>query len=324
MPSSVYPHGFQQGLTVRGMPLVQAQPGRVFWVDNSSTAKPDCAGGANGNPGTFKRPLSTIQVGLNKCTANAGDMVFVKPGHAETISDATTLLLNKAGVAVVGLGSGSNRPTLTFDTATTANMPLSAANMSLQNFLFIANFADIASLITASGTNTPTDFSLERNEFKDTSSSLNAVTIITGNATANSMDGFSFLNNRISSLGTAVGTVAITLASAIDRMKVIGNFTVHAILNDAAALIAGGAHNMTNLELAYNTGFKPNTSSDNGSFVSSSSTACTGVAHHNQFWQLDANTAIWIPTGTKLGFFENYSPITGAADKSGIINPVAA
>jgi hypothetical protein len=72
-----------------------------------------------------------------------------------------------AGVAIIGLGAGSLRPTLTFTTATTANIPVTAANMSIQNFLFVANFADIASFFTATGTNTPTDFNVEGCEFKD-------------------------------------------------------------------------------------------------------------------------------------------------------------
>ena len=323
MPTSNYPSGFATGLTVRGLPILQAQPGRVFWVGNGTTLLPGTTAGADGNPGTYQRPLATIDAALDKCTANCGDIVMVKPTHAEAISDATTLLLNKAGVAVVGLGSGSNRPTLTFDAATTANLPLSAANMSIQNFLFVANFADIASLITASGTSTPTDFSLEHCEFKDTSAILNALTIVTGNATANSLSGFSFLYNRVSSLGTTAATTAIVLAAAADRMKILGNFGVSAVVDDTPAILQGGAHNMTNLEIAYNNWFRPNTSSTGGSFVGSSSTACTGIAHHNNFWQLDASAGIWIATGTKLGFFENYSPITGAADKSGLINPVA-
>lgn len=319
---SNYPSGFASGLTVRGMPLVQAQPGQVFWVGNGTTLLPGTTGGADGNPGTYQRPLATLQVALDKCLANTGDIIMIKPGHAETISAATVLLLNKAGVAIVGLGSGSNRPTLTFPAAA-ANLPLSAANMAIQNVLFVANFADVASFITASGTNTPTDFAVEGCEFRDTSSILNALTVVTGNATANSMSGFRFVGNKVSSLGTTAATTTIVLAAAADRLTITDNFTVHAILNDTAALLEGGANNLTNVQIARNVGFRPNTSSTGGSFVGSSSTACTGVAHDNRFWQLDASAGIWIATGTKLGFFENYSPITGAADKSGLINPVA-
>lgn len=31
-----FQNGFAQGLTVRGIPLLQAYPGKVFWVNNST------------------------------------------------------------------------------------------------------------------------------------------------------------------------------------------------------------------------------------------------------------------------------------------------
>lgn len=323
MPMSNYPAGFKAGLTVRGMPLLQTHPGRVLWVGNSTVLSVDGAVGASdGNPGNIQRPLATLLKAVSLCRAGAGDVIMIKPGHAETIADATTLLLNVADIAIIGLGVGSKRPTFTF-TAAAANIPITAANMSIQNCLFVANFADVASIFTATGTATPTDLSIRGSEFRDTSSILNALTVITGNATANSLDGLDFVNNKISSLGTTAATTAIKLSSATDRLTITDNYGVWAVLNDTAALLAGGANNLTNVNLGRNVGFRPNTSSTGGSFVSSSSTACTGVAYDNYFWQLDNSAGIWIATGTKLGFLNNFSPITGAADKSGLINPAA-
>lgn len=323
--SSNYPQGFMYGLTVRGMPILQSQPGQVFWVDNSATAKPNCVGGADGNPGTFQRPLATIDKAVGLCTANAGDIIVVKPGHAETISNATTLTLDVAGIAIVGLGSGSNRPTLTFDTATTANVPVTAANISLQNFLVKANFADIASFFTATGTSTPTDFEINNCEFRDTSSILNALTVFTGNATANSCDGFRFTKNRVSSLGTTAATTALVLSSDTRRLTITDNFGCSAVLNDTAALLAAGTAQLTDFELGRNVWERPNTSSSGGSFVSGSGNAWTGHAYDNYFYQVDNTAGIWIATGhgSGFGYSNNFSPITGAVDKSALINPAA-
>lgn len=323
MPSSSFPGGFPYGVTIRGLPILQAQPGQVFWVGNGSTLLPGCVGGANGNPGTYEKPFATLDYAISRCSANTGDIILVKPGHAETIADAATLAFDVAGVSVVGLGVGSNRPTLTFSTAATANIPVTAANFSIQNFLFVANFADIASVFTATTTSTPTDFDVENCSFRDTSSILNFMTIITGNATANSMNGLRFANNRISSLGTTAATTAIKLSSATDRVAILGNYGNWAVLNDTAAMLAGGANNITNLDFGNNILNRPNTSSTGGSFISSSSTACTGHCYNNMLWQLDNSAGIWIATGTKLAFSQNFSPITGAADKSGLINPAA-
>ena len=322
--TSNFPNGFAFGITVRGLPLIQSHPGSVFWVDNSATAKPGCAAGADGNPGTFNKPLATINKAVGKCTADAGDIIMVKPGHAETIADAATLVLSTAGIAVIGLGAGSDRPTLTFSTAATANIPITAANMSIQNFLFKANVADVASVFTATSTNTPTDFAVENCSFYDKSSILNFLAIVTGNATANSMDGLRFAGNRIASKGTTAATTAIKILSATERVDLLDNFGVWAVLNDTACFLAAGASNITSFNMGRNRLYKPNTSSTGGSFVSGSGVAWTGHAYDNYMYQLDATAGIWIPTGTGLGFSQNFSPITGGADKSGLINPAAA
>ncbi len=68
---------------------------------------------------------------------------------------------------------------------------------------------------------------------------------------------------------------------------------------------------------------RPNTSTTLPVGVSAVGTAWTGHCYDNYFWSLNSGTGIWISTGTKLGFTNNYSPITGAADKSALINPAA-
>lgn len=326
-PFSNYPLGFPNGLVLRGMPILQMQPGNVFWVSsatNTSLVRGENAA-SNGNPGTYQKPFATIAYALTKCLTNNGDIIVVQPGYTQTIADATSFLMNVAGVSIIGLGTGSSRPTFTFTTATTANIPVTAANMSMQNCLFVNNFANIASNFTATGTTTPTDFNLESCEFRDTSSILNALTIFTGNATANSCDGFRMANCRISSLGTTAATTAIKMSAAVDRMIVTDNFGCWAILNDTAAMVAMGANNATNFEFARNRLERPNTSSTNGSFISTSATAWTGHAYENYMYQLDNSAGIWIATGTggAFGFSQNFSPITGAVDKSGLVNPAA-
>ena len=324
MPLSNFPNGFAAGLTLRGIPLLQTNPGQVFWVGNGSTLIPGVTGGVNGNKGTFQKPFSTIEAAVSACLANTGDIIFVKPGHAETISTAAILTLDKAGVSIIGLGAGSNRPTLTF-TAAAANIPITAANMSIQNILFVANFLDVASVFTATGTATPTDFNIENCEFRDTTSVLNFISIVTGNATANSMNGLRFANNRVSSLGTTAATTAIKLASATDRVDLVDNYGNWAVLNDTAGLLAAGTAQVTNFNMGRNILQRPNTSSTGGSFVSGSGNAWVGLAYDNYMYHADVNTAIWIATGhgTALGLVNNFCPISFTANTSAALNPVA-
>jgi hypothetical protein len=117
MPNTNYPAGFPQGITLRGVPLQQAQPGKVFWVSNATTLQVGEKGGSDGNKGTFNAPFGTIDYAIGQCTAGRGDVIFVKPGHAETISAAGSIACDVAGVAIVGLGVGNARPTITIDTS---------------------------------------------------------------------------------------------------------------------------------------------------------------------------------------------------------------
>lgn len=321
--STNFPQGFANGISVRGMPLLQMQPGQVYFVGNSTVLNPNQRAGSDGNRGTFLDPFATLNYAVNTaCTASRGDIVFVLPGHAETISSATILTLATAGVAVVGLGSGTLRPTFTFTTAVTANIPVSAANISIQNCLFVANFADVASVFTATGTAAVTDFSIDNCEFRDSSNVLNFLSVFTGNATANTMDGFNFTRNIVSSSGTTAATTAIIVGSATARMNVSDNTGVWAVLNNTACLIAGGANNLTFFSCYRNRVTRPNTTTVGGMMISSSSTACTGIVADNYAWHLAA-TGLLIATGTKLAFVQNFCSITGAADKSALLNPVA-
>jgi hypothetical protein len=319
---SNYPNGFPQGITIRGIPLTVSNPGAVFWVSNASTLQRGDIGGSNGNPGTYQKPFSTIEYALSRCTANRGDIIFVKPGHAETISSAAILTLDVAGVAIVGLGVGSNRPTLTF-TAAAANIPVTAANITVSNILHIANFADIVSAYTVTGTAVATDFTIDGCEFRDSTSALNFLKTVTGNATANSLSGFTYSNNKVFGLGTTAATQACIMAAANDRQSYLDNFIVYPVLNDTATLVDFGANSHTNLLIARNRVFRPSTSTTGGSLFSGGSTASTGYVVDNYSWHLDNSAGLLAPTGTKLGFQNNYSMITGAADKSGLINPAA-
>lgn len=144
-----FPSGFAAGISIRGMPLLQAQPGKLFYLSNCPVLNPGEKPGSDGNRGTFLDPFATLSYAVNTaCTPGRGDVVLVGPGHFETISSASIAALNCSGVAVIGMGAGSMRPTFNFTTATTANIPVAGANMSVQNLLFTANFAAVASAFT--------------------------------------------------------------------------------------------------------------------------------------------------------------------------------
>src|ERR1700751_5521745 len=98
MPMSNYAGGFMDGVSIKGLPILNTHPGKVFWVNNSSVIAPNGIGGSDSNPGTYQKPLSTITKALSLCTAGRGDIVMVMPSHAETVSSAAGIDINVSGV----------------------------------------------------------------------------------------------------------------------------------------------------------------------------------------------------------------------------------
>src|SRR5690606_12677871 len=121
---------------------------------------------------------ATIDYAVGRCLAGRGDLILVMPGHAETISSSSILTLDVAGVAILGLGVGSARPTLTY-TAAAATINVTAANITVSNILHVANFADVA---TAYTNNAGPEFCIDNCEFRDASSILNFVAVVTTTA----------------------------------------------------------------------------------------------------------------------------------------------
>jgi len=79
--------------------------------------------------------VTTLNSALARCRSGLGDTVYVLPGHEEDISSADFLSSLVAGTNIVGIGQGSNRPTLTWSTATSTVL-LDVADVTLQNMVF--------------------------------------------------------------------------------------------------------------------------------------------------------------------------------------------
>lgn len=109
-------------------------PGNVWFVDSGCTTGADSAGYGQ-NP---DKPFLTVDYAIGKCTASNGDVIFVLPGHAETLSAPAGWAVDVAGVTIQGVGSGNTRPVLSIDTEHTEAAPIliSAASCTLDNLIF--------------------------------------------------------------------------------------------------------------------------------------------------------------------------------------------
>lgn len=122
-------------------------PGDAWFVDSGASG----AGATTGHGRTPHRPFSTLAYAFSSDLVGSGDVVYVMPGHAETVDAAGDITMDIAGVTVVGLGEGSSRPTFTFSTDTAATWLITAANVKVKNVLITATGTiDVVNAITVS------------------------------------------------------------------------------------------------------------------------------------------------------------------------------
>jgi hypothetical protein len=314
-----FPQGFKDGITLRGVPVIQTHPGKVFWVSNATTLQPGQRGGSDGNKGTFESPFGTLDYAIGQCTASRGDIILIKPGHAETISTATAVAADVAGVAIIGLGSGSLRPTFTFDTATTATIGVTAANIAFKNIIFTANFADIVSVFTLT---TAKYFTVEDCYIKATAANMNFLWVVDTDATTANADGLALINNKWIEPDLATKSM-VKLDGTNADVQMFGNYVNLGVLNNNAALmtIANGKI-VTSLDMRRNIVYRLNTDTATGAILlHTDGSTLTGIVADNFAQHADTAAELLITASAGLGTFNNYA--SGVAGASGYLLPAA-
>lgn len=91
-----------------GNQSVFTNQGNSFFVDSGD--------GSDSNSGkSWAHALATLDAAINKCTANQGDKIIIAEGHSESYTTTgAKAVFDIAGVEVICLGKGSNRPTFSF------------------------------------------------------------------------------------------------------------------------------------------------------------------------------------------------------------------
>ena len=306
--SSNFPNGFAAGVTIRGIPLLQVHPGEVFWVNNSGVLAKGGVGGSNGNDGSYRRPFSTIDYAIGRCTAGRGDIIAVMPGHEEDIAAAAGIALDVAGVAIVGLGSASSRPKITFS-ATGSTFTVTAANCSLSNLWFDAQVAQCVTGLSLSGA--ADGFSMENclsteNANDGTHNFIDVITIATG-ANDLSWKGCKFIGNDAANDAFITGV-------AHDQFYIDDCYFAANVAQAAAHGLVVSSGNVTNAEIK-NSSFRSNV--DGALWLDFNGTANGGVCKNCVVSSID--TAGATSTGDFTGghFFECY--VSGDADAFGLV-----
>ena len=302
-PASNYPGGFNN-VTIRGVPITQSHPGQVYWVSNATPTLPGQVGGSDGNPGTFNAPFSTLEYAISRCTADRGDIIFIKPGHAETISSATALSFDVAGVAIVGLGTGTKRPTFTLGTAASTTIAVSADNVSILNCRFIGNFLSITAAFTVAAA---AYFTIDNCSFTDTSAILGFLSAVKTTVSTNS-DFLQVSNCFIKSDATTKSVAPIVVLNTMTGLTLADNVVVQTVAqNNVSQFLSHAALVMTAALITGNKIYSVNTDSATGAFlVTTSATTGSGIIQNNVVRGLDVAGALMITAAAvQYGLFNN-------------------
>lgn len=303
---------FPQGVASFGMPIlgtgtsIPPTTGLVFFVQAT-------IGTDDTNRGTDPlRPFRTINYAVTKCRANKGDTILVMPGHSETLTSATSLVIDKAGVRIIGLGDGAARPTILFGTATTATVVVSAASVTLRNLIF-----DMATgaldAIAAAVTVTGSWFLCDSCRFLMADATYQGVVGISLGSGANNAR---IWNADVDATAAAGAAEFVLAAAAISNLEIVGG-RVRGNFSNAALLYSTSSNHITDLSI---TGL-PNSQvwQQNGTSkriidVTSSSTGIVADGRwRGTTWSSVADP---ITNATGLKFFENY----GHDDVSGMVS----
>lgn len=196
-----------------------ASTGRFFIVGKAAVTNLSevsamySSGWSDGTPMLY----TTVKLALAQCVANRGDVIFVLPGHTENITGATDLAISTAGVSIIGLGQGTLRPTFTFTTAIGANIPITAANVTIKNVILDGTgFDAITSMVTV----TAAGVRIVGNKFITANVTNQVALVLTTSALATD---FVFDSNYVVGTADAGTTNGLQLVGG-DDMVITNNF----------------------------------------------------------------------------------------------------
>jgi len=142
-------------------------PGDVFFVGSASTNAVDDIGHGR-NP---EAPFATLDYAVGRCTANAGDVIYLMPGHIELVTAAANLDLDVAGIHIIGVGNGTLQPIIRFTTINSADCDIDAANITVEKVNWQAGVADVIAAIDVNAT----DFTIRNCRFTEQTAALNCL-----------------------------------------------------------------------------------------------------------------------------------------------------
>lgn len=287
--------------------------GRTLWV--SSTASPKGDGTDQDHPKATLFGASGALAALGG-RQNKGDVIYVMPGHTESVSAADMASHTGAasGFSVIGLGTGSMRPVFTW-TADTASWLLDTANVEIANLmLYFANSAAGTQTTAAPITVSAPGCRLVGNYIHFGWDGTTKVT--RGIVTTAAADDFEFMGNDCEA-ATAAACVTFLELVGVDRPKIFGNWIKGATTNAAVGIVNGATTASTQMQIAGN--YLANMKNDS-TIALSPLAASTGEISGNRFFVASGI----LPITASIGEWFNNYVINGAGEAGALVGTASA
>lgn len=292
---------------------IEEHPGTVRFVDASHAAASNALGGGQ----SPDRPFSTLAYVMTNASSltpalAAGDVIYVMPGHTETISAAAGIACATAGVKVIGLGWGAARPTFTFS-ATDSTWTITAASVYVKNIRVTSSVAELVNMFTVSGA----DVTLDKVDFLDAGATFTVIQFLLTTTAADRL----MVKNCDHWKGTAAAATEIWIELiGIDGATIKDNNISAILRNHADAHILGGSTAASLGLLVDNNRFDQRGGTTQDEVVDMYA-GTTGLYSNNRSGGLVGTLAASIAIAD-MWASESYQATT--VNKSGIIDPVVA
>lgn len=277
--------------------------GRVFYVDSGGIRD-----GFNDDIASLLSP--TLEAAMAQCRANRGDTICVLPQHTQSVTATPTFV---AGVRIVGVGNGDERPTFNWTTAA-SQWAVAVANVSIENC--VLNLAATAATATTKAIAiTGASTTLAGNRIIMSAGAAQQATI--GIEIGTGADQTTLIGNDV--FGTSDGAVvdAIKIVAAVKKTRILSN-----VVDVGMSATTKGLVSMTvaPVNVVIDSNYLANSiTSSTKALVGI--TAATGYVANNMLFITNATGgATAIGTLGSLGFIENYGCATNG---SGLLTPAA-
>lgn len=277
--------------------------GNVFFV---VTGGSDSVGAGD----TPDNPFATIDFAIGQCTANQGDTIYVMPGHTETIAAAAGIACDVAGISIIGLGHGANRPLISWS-ATASTWTITAASVLIKNIVCVSTVNELVVMFSSSAS----DLTLYKVDVKDPGSGLECIQFLITTAASDNLEVIKCKHNATTAAATAQLWIRLI---GCDAPHILDNVFTLTLENGATDAAISGDASVTGFLIKGNVIMQAGGSGQASGILMSD--GAVGFSVDNRIYVIAAGTVSAINDVGNAGFAaETYA--LDDEDASGIVSP---